>query len=151
MFRVESGGTGSGTICRGQTPFLHTAVSDPLQKGVRSHAKREEGDQTPGCAQMVPDPLETPEKLKGGRREVSLRMMWPRQEKEPCLENQIRFSLDRYRFRQNIRVSHSPCRGQGMRTCKPSLQSYHCRVCTNPSSGQNPLAYSLLTYRPAEH
>ncbi|ALA58586.1 hypothetical protein NITMOv2_2169 [Nitrospira moscoviensis] len=43
-------------VSRGRESFRPTP--DPLlDQGVRSHAQRGEGDQTPGCAHMVPDPF----------------------------------------------------------------------------------------------
>ena len=60
--------------------------------------------------------------------------MRPRSEKDSCSENQIRFSQDRFRFRQNVVLDHPLCGRTAMRTCQTSLQSSRLEFFTNPSS-----------------
>lgn len=41
---------GSDTLLAVHCTAVSDPLHDPLQKGVRSHAKRDEGDQTPGLS-----------------------------------------------------------------------------------------------------
>ena len=67
---------------------------------------------------------------------ASRRKMQPRSEKDPCAQNQIRFSQNRFRFRQNAMLDHPLCGRVVMRTCQTSLQSYRVEFCANPSSAR---------------
>ena len=70
----------------------------------------------------------------------------PRSEKDPCSENQIRFSQNRFRFRQNVVLDHSLCGRAVMRTCQTSLQSYRLNFTPILRQRDNTLAYSLLVW-----
>ena len=67
---------------------------------------------------------------------ASSREMRPRSEKDPCSENQITFSLNRFRFRQNVVLDHPLCRRGAMRICQTSLQSYRLEFFADSSSAR---------------
>ena len=67
---------------------------------------------------------------------ASSRKMRPRSEKDPCSENQITFSLNRFRFRRNVVLDHPLCRRGVMRICQTSLQSYRLEFFADPSSAR---------------
>ena len=65
-------------------------------------------------------------------------------ENEPCTENQIRFTLNRFRFSQNVLLDHPLCGRAVMRNCQTSLQSYRFDFSPIPSRYDDTLAYRLL-------
>ena len=64
--------------------------------------------------------------------------MWPRSEKGPWPENQIRFTLDRFTFRRNIWLGYSLYRKEVRRPCNSSFQSYDLEFCADPLAVRQP-------------
>jgi hypothetical protein len=83
-------------------------------------------------------------KRSGVSRRKMMMKMRPRSEKDSCSENQIRFSQNRFRFRQNVLLDHPLCERAVMRTGQTSLQSSRLEFFAIPRQHDNTLAYRLL-------